>query len=66
MQLQINGAIQQLPTDTTLAELLERLALGSSRVAVELNQAVVPRSQHAATTLHAGDCVEIVHAIGGG
>jgi sulfur carrier protein len=33
---------------------------------VELNQDIVPRSQHEGTTLSDGDQVEVVHAIGGG
>jgi sulfur carrier protein len=33
---------------------------------VEVNQAIVPRSQHDTHALRHGDKVEIVHAIGGG
>ena len=36
------------------------------RIAIEINQTIVPRSAHTGTVLHSGDCVEIVHAIGGG
>ncbi|MBS7675379.1 sulfur carrier protein ThiS, partial [Vibrio cholerae] len=36
------------------------------RVAVELNLDIVPRSQHAETSLKENDQVEVVHAIGGG
>jgi sulfur carrier protein len=36
------------------------------RVAVELNQEIVPRSRHASQSLADGDRLEIVHAIGGG
>jgi sulfur carrier protein len=36
------------------------------RVAVELNRAIVPRDQWAATGLSDGDRLEIVHFVGGG
>ena len=36
------------------------------RVAVELNDHIVAKSQHAHVILQANDKVEVVHAIGGG
>jgi thiamine biosynthesis protein ThiS len=35
-------------------------------VAVELNRDIVPRAKWAASELHAGDRLEIVHFVGGG
>ena len=46
----------------TVAALLTRLELTGRRVAVELNQDIVPRSQHTETALTEGDQVEVVHA----
>ncbi|AGI22226.1 sulfur carrier protein ThiS [Pseudomonas sp. MT3] len=66
MRIQLNGESFELPDGHTVANLLERLDLTGKRVAVELNQDIVPRSQHAATALSEGDQVEVVHAIGGG
>ncbi|MBG6286565.1 MULTISPECIES: sulfur carrier protein ThiS [Pseudomonas] len=66
MRIQLNGEPFELPAGQTVANLLERLDLTGKRVAVELNQDIVPRSQHAATALSEGDQVEVVHAIGGG
>ncbi len=66
MRVIVNGDEVELTTGATLADLLEKLALGSTKVAVELNQAIVPRSQHAQQRLQQGDRVEIVYAIGGG
>ncbi len=57
---------RRLPDGETVAALLTRLDLTGRRVAVELNLDIVPRSQHADTTLNDGDNVEVVHAIGGG
>ncbi len=66
MRVIVNGDEVELPADATIVELLETLALGSTKVAVELNQTIVPRSQHAQRRLQQGDSVEIVYAIGGG
>ena len=66
MRIQLNGESFELPDGETVAALLTRLDLVGRRVAVELNQDIVPRSQHASTTLSENDQVEVVHAIGGG
>lgn len=66
MHIQLNGEPYSLPDGLTLSALLERLELSGRRVAIELNQDIVPRSQHADTILKDGDQVEVVHAIGGG
>ncbi len=66
MHIQLNGERYELPDGQSVADLLQRLELTGRRLAVELNQDIVPRSQHAATLLGEGDQVEVVHAIGGG
>ncbi|SDG32150.1 sulfur carrier protein ThiS [Onishia taeanensis] len=66
MQIQLNGEAKQLASETTVGELILALDLAGRRIAVEVNEEIVPRSQHAATRLGEGDRVEIVHAIGGG
>jgi sulfur carrier protein len=49
-----------------MAELIERLDLSGKRLAVEVNQELVPRSQFGSHRLAANDRVEIIHAVGGG
>ncbi|MCJ8170564.1 sulfur carrier protein ThiS [Atopomonas sediminilitoris] len=66
MQITLNGQPHTLAQALSVAELLTQLALTGKRVAVELNQEIVPRSAHATTLLADGDQVEVVHAIGGG
>ena len=66
MNIVLNGEPQGLDDALTLHGLIERLELGGKRLAVEVNEEVVPRSLHAEYRLHEGDRVEIVHAIGGG
>lgn len=66
MRIQLNGEPHELADGQTIADLLARLELTGRRVAVELNQDIVPRSLHGDTALREGDRVEVVHAIGGG
>jgi len=62
----INGQPRSVKDGTTIGSLIDELGLGNRRVAVERNREVVPRAQHATTTLTAGDRVEIVTFVGGG
>jgi len=66
MQITVNGEIRDADEGLTVAALLGELALAGRRLAVEVNEDVIPRSQHPAHALREGDRVEIVHAIGGG
>lgn len=66
MQIVLNGESVILQDNTTIAGLIEQSGLTGKRIAVEINQDIVPRSAHLTTCLHEGDRVEIVHAIGGG
>ncbi|WP_166263462.1 sulfur carrier protein ThiS [Marinobacter caseinilyticus] len=66
MKIQVNGAVAEVPVDATVAVLLDQLAITGKRLAVEVNEDIVPRSQHGSRKLHPGDRVEVVHAIGGG
>lgn len=42
------------------------MALTGKRLAVEINEDIVPRSQHPKFVLNDGDRIEVVRAIGGG
>lgn len=66
MQIQLNGEPYSLEAGLTAADLIDQLALTGRRVAVEINEEIVPRSQLAITPLAEDDQVEVVHAIGGG
>jgi sulfur carrier protein len=66
MQIVVNGQPRAATERLVLPALIEELQLGSRRVAVELNGAIVPRSAWPQTRLADGDRLEIVHAIGGG
>ena len=66
MQLTVSGEPQDLPGATSVAALRARLGLAAARVAVEINEDVVPRGTYETRALAAGDRVEIVHFVGGG
>lgn len=61
----LNGADYQTSAQN-LSQLLDTLALNVERLAVEVNQEIVPRSTFATTPVQSGDQIEIIHAIGGG
>jgi thiamine biosynthesis protein ThiS len=68
--LTLNGESRAFagPADGPLSVrgLLVLLELDTRKVAVELNEEIVPRSRYAETWLASGDSLEIVHFIGGG
>ena len=66
MNILLNGEPQQVPDDITAAQLVENLGLTGKRLAMEVNQEIVPRSTFQEFVINPDDRVEIVHAIGGG
>lgn len=66
MNIQVNGEPKQVSIGCSITDLLLLLEITGRRVAVELNKEIVPKSLHATTILQENDCVEVVHAIGGG
>ncbi|MGY8869237.1 MAG: sulfur carrier protein ThiS [Pseudomonadales bacterium] len=66
MELEVNGAVTRLKEGASLNDLVVMLGLEEQRIAIEVNQEIIPRSQHMQHPLNAGDKVEVVHAIGGG
>lgn len=66
MQIQVNGQTMELDEGATVAELIQRMELHGKRLAVEVNEDIVPRSEHPRFSLSDGDRVEVVRAIGGG
>ena len=66
MQVEINGESQSINDAISVSGLLDTLGLTGKRLAVEVNESIVPKSQHDETVLADGDKIEIIHAIGGG
>jgi thiazole synthase len=66
LHLTINGEPRELPSALSVAELLTHLGHDRRKVAVEVNQEVVPQARHPEHRLGEGDRVEIVTLVGGG
>jgi len=66
MRIYINGEPRDLPDGASMAQLIELLELGGKRIAVEVNEELVPRSTFADHRLDNNDRIEIIHAVGGG
>lgn len=66
LRVYVNGESRELSVPTSLAELITQLDLQPTRVAVELNCAVVRRGEWSTTILRDEDRIEIVHFVGGG
>jgi len=65
----VNGqekVLANLPSPTTLAEVVRELALKGDRVAVEHNGNIAQRTTWENATIASGDRLEIVHFVGGG
>lgn len=66
MQIILNDNPTEIPDGIDMAGLIERLELTGQRLAVEINEELVPRSRFREQRLNPGDKVEIIHAVGGG
>ncbi|MCG3130143.1 MAG: hypothetical protein FLDDKLPJ_00891 [Phycisphaerae bacterium] len=66
MFIRINGKEEAIPPDLTVADLIAARGLAPVRVAVEINENLVPRRDYGAVRLAEGDVVEIVTFVGGG
>ena len=62
----LNGENTEINANTNIEQLLQILGMENKRLAVELNQEIIPRSNFRNHTLNESDKVEIVQAIGGG
>ncbi len=65
MQVVINGKNITISHSRNVSDLIQELKL-EGKIAIELNQAIVPRSQYLKTMIQEDDQIEIVNAIGGG
>jgi sulfur carrier protein len=69
MNVTINGqsrSLEALKPGSSVADLVTALGMQADRVALELNGAIVSRSDWKTVSLGDGDRLEIVHFVGGG
>ena len=65
-ELVVNGQPFNRFVGGSIADLTLQLELPARQIAVEVNEVLIPREQHRAHQLNAGDRVEIVTLVGGG
>ncbi len=66
IEVTINGAARRIGDGESVGKLLVDMGLAGTRVAVERNGEIVPKSRHGEAIVCAGDRIEIVVAVGGG
>ncbi|MGE0773644.1 MAG: sulfur carrier protein ThiS [Sphingomonadaceae bacterium] len=66
LSIRVNGEHRRVNGGMTLADLALELGLEPTKVAVERNLVVVPRSTLSSVKIEDGDEIEIVHFVGGG
>lgn len=66
IEVWVNGQTRRLDGPVNVAGLLAALQLTAARVAVEVNEQLVPRRDYQATAIRDADRVEIVTFVGGG
>ena len=65
MEIILNGKPCAIGDQCSVLQLLDNLQL-EGKLAVEINEHIIPRSQFGSHIISSGDKIEIVHAIGGG
>lgn len=66
LNITLNGEPRTLADSKSLADLLGQLKIDRTKVAVEVNGQVVPRTRHSEHPMAEGDRIEIVTLVGGG
>ena len=68
MKLSINNRETNIDAGTplTVSTLIEHLELNRMQIAIEVNEELIPRENHADCVLNDGDQIEVVTLVGGG
>ncbi|MEN9755900.1 MAG: thiamine biosynthesis protein ThiS [Pseudomonadota bacterium] len=66
MIIYVNGNEREIAENSTVFDVVTKLELQGKKIAIELNQEILPFQSFQTQTLQANDKLEIVHAIGGG
>lgn len=66
MHVTVNGKSHEVAEGTTITQLLRTAGVPENYLAVEINDDVVPREEHAVRTIRPGDRIEVVTLVGGG
>ena len=64
--IRLNGEERRVAAGSSIASMLSAIGLDPTRLAVERNRTIVPRSTLGDVAVEDGDAFEIVHFVGGG
>ena len=66
MEILVNGQEKKYNYNLSLEDLIMELGLNNEKIAIEVNNEIVPRSQLKNKLIVDGDNIEIITAVGGG
>lgn len=66
MQVMINGAVDEVPEDSSIGDVLAARQLSVEIVVIVLNGEIVKREKWASLKLNSSDDLELIRIIGGG
>jgi len=66
MILLVNGESLEIDNHSNAVDLIMQLGYQNQRIALEVNEAIIPKSKHLEFDLNEGDKIEIIKAVGGG
>ncbi|MHC4970886.1 MAG: sulfur carrier protein ThiS [Planctomycetota bacterium] len=66
MRVRVNGRETDVEAEATIGRIVDSIVPDRSRVAVERNKEIVPRTTYDTTPVAEGDVIEVVTLAGGG
>ena len=66
MKIIVNDEKIELPYNSNIEDLVIHLGYQNQRIAIEINESIVPKSNHSSHLLQNQDKVEVINAVGGG
>lgn len=64
--IKVNGEEKPLEGEMLLSDFLGKEGYQKERIAVELNEKIIPKGRYEETMLYDGDVLEVVSFVGGG
>ena len=66
MKIIVNDEKIELPYNSNIEDLVIHLGYQNQRIAIEINESIIPKSNHSKYLLKNQDKVEVINAVGGG
>ena len=66
MNIHVYGERLKLPLNSNIRDLIVYLGFQNQRIALEVNELIIPKSKHSTFLLSNNDKVEVINAVGGG